>query len=132
MRQAVFLRLKRCLHARISQSTITTDALMCLALKTVSVSHSSAQLLLFAKTVQILMLQVGSKNARGTNAEVILSANNLFATKDTVMSRGVETGEEEETMAFKLLSFSLSSLPSSLLSQSALLSSCAKNKRNLN
>ena len=69
---------------------------MCRALKTVSVSHSSAQLSLFAKTVQILMLQVGSKNARGTNAEVILSANNLFATKDTVTYQGMEIGAAEE------------------------------------
>ncbi len=82
--------------------------------KTVSASHSSVPYLLFAKTVLTLMHQVGWKSARGTNAKIISSANNLFAIKDTVMYKEVEIGEDMETMAFKYVSFSLLSLASSL------------------
>ncbi len=69
------------------------------ASKTVNVSLMSAPYLLSAKIVQTLMLQVGSKSARGINVKVILSANNLFATKDTVTSQGMEIGEAEEMRA---------------------------------
>ena len=71
-----------------------------------SANHSSAPFLQFAKIVLTLMHQVLLKSARGTNAKIISSANNRFVIKDTVMYKEVEIGEEEETMAFKYVSFS--------------------------
>ena len=111
------LRLKHSLPVRISQSTTITDAQMWNAVKTVSVSHMIAPHSLFAKHAQILMHQVASKSVREINAKIISNVSSLFVTKDTVMRREVEIGEEEETMAFRSFSFYLSSSASCLLYQ---------------
>ena len=81
-----------------SQPLTTTGVSILLAHRTVSANHTNAPFLHFAKIARTLMHQVGSKNVREISVKTILNANYHFATRDTAIFRGMEIGEEEETM----------------------------------
>ena len=81
-----------------SQPLTTTGVSILLAHRTVSANHTNAPFLHFAKIARTLMHQVDSKSVREISVKTILNASYHFATRDTAIFRGMEIGEEEETV----------------------------------